>query len=100
MEVAARIDSLYQDLRYAWRALRSSPSTVAVAVLTIALGAGAVTAVFSVVDRILFRDLPYPDSDRLVWFGVKAPINESEFLLEGSFWLFREHQTVFEAMTS
>jgi len=94
------LDSLFQDLRYAWRALRSSRSTVVIAVLTIALGTGAVTAVFSVVDRILFRDLPYAHPERLVWFGVKAPINESEFLLEGSFWEFREHQTVFEEMTS
>ena len=60
MRTAALVDSLHQDLRYAWSALRSSRTTVAIAVLTIALGTGAVTAVFSVVDRILFRDLPYP----------------------------------------
>jgi predicted permease len=100
MHLAALMDSLYQDFLYARRTLRSSRATVAIAVLTIALGTGAVTAVFSVVDRILFRDLPYAHPERLVWFGVKAPINESEFLLEGSYWQFREHQTIFDEMTS
>jgi len=42
--------------------------------LAVALGVGPTTAVFSVVDRILFRSLPYPHGDRLVSFGVVAPI--------------------------
>jgi putative ABC transport system permease protein len=94
------LESIYQDALYAWRGLRRSRGMFAIAVLTIALGTGAVTAVFSAVDRILFRELPYPHSERLVWFGVRAPINVSEFLLEGSYWEFREHQHVFEEVTS
>jgi putative ABC transport system permease protein len=66
--------------------------------MTVALGAGGATAVFSVVDRILFRNLPYAHQDRLMWFGMKAPINNNEFLLEGDFHRFRERSQVFEAM--
>src|SRR3954470_197441 len=94
------LESVLQDLRYAWRSFQRAPGPLWIAVAAMALGIGGTTAVFSVVDRLLFRELPYSGEDRLVWFGMKAPISENEFLLESAFYTFREHQTVFDAMTS
>jgi hypothetical protein len=54
------------DFRYAFRQLRRSPRFTSTAILTIALGIGATTAIFCVADAVLLRELPYPESDRLV----------------------------------
>jgi putative ABC transport system permease protein len=64
--------SLVQDLQYALRQLRKTPGMAILAILTLALGIGANTAIFTVIQSVLLRPLPYPHADRLVNIGPKA----------------------------
>ncbi len=96
----AWLETLGQDLRYGLRQLRRNPGFTAVAALSLALGIGATTAVFTVVDRDLFRGLPYSRADRLVVWGVVAPIEEREFMLGKPYVQLRAHATPFESYTS
>src|SRR6266576_618623 len=94
------MSGLLQDLRYALRQLRTRPGFAAIVGLTVALGIGATTAMFSLVDRALFRSLPYPHDDELVSVGVVAPIIDGEFLFAANYLDWRNHQTAFANFTS
>jgi len=95
-----RMETLLQDVRYAVRGFRRNPIFTVTVVVTLMLGIGATTAVFSVVDRILFRALPYAHADRLVSVGLVQSLETQEFMLGGFYYDWRNNQKPFEAMTS
>jgi predicted permease len=88
-----------QDVRYALRGFRRNPVFTIAVIATLAVGIGATTAVFSVVDRILFRALPYAHDDRLVSVGLVQSLEKQEFTLGGFFFEWRGNQKPFESMT-
>ncbi|HEV3058803.1 MAG TPA: ABC transporter permease [Vicinamibacterales bacterium] len=95
------LDDLRQDLRYAVRMLRRNPGFAAVAVLSLALGIGACTAIFSVVNALLLKPLPYPDPDRLAALWLRAPgINiPRDWPSPGQFIDLQNENRSFEAMS-
>jgi len=73
------MEAFGQSLRFALRSLRRSPGFALMATLTLALGIGVNTAIFSLVDAVLVRELPYAQADRLVWAWSVRPENEGPF---------------------
>src|SRR6184192_1274328 len=92
------MSGLLQDLRYALRQLRKSPGFTAVGVLTLALGIGATTAIFSVVYGVLLRPLPYADPDRIVAVFEVTSKGRPTALADPNFDDFRDQNGSFQAI--
>jgi len=94
------MNGLGQDLRYALRQLRKSPGFTAVAVVTLALGIAANTAIFSVIDVVLVRPLPFGAPDRLVWLNGKMPMTDEAGVSPPDFRDYRASNRTFDGLAA
>jgi putative ABC transport system permease protein len=96
--IAVWFDQLLQDARYGARMLRRNPAFSAVVILTLALGIGLTTAVFSVVNAVLVRPLSFPHPERLLWIATFDDRSKGEVVISPDLVAWREHATSFEAI--
>jgi len=94
------VKSVVQDVRYAFRMLAKSPGFTLVSLLTLAVGIGANTAIFSFVDAVLLKPLPYADADRIVRVLEKPPRGERNGISTLTFLDWQRDNTVFDYMAA
>jgi putative ABC transport system permease protein len=94
------MDQLGKDLRFALRMIRTSPGFTVIAVLTLALGIGANTAIFSFVDAVLLQPLPYPHPEQIVMVWEKPPGGERNGISTLNFLDWKRENTVFSAIAA
>src|SRR4051812_50110821 len=85
----------FQDVRFALRLLVKRPGFAAVAILTLALGVGAATSIFSVVEAVLLRPLPFAEPDRLVQLTIYGEDGDTDPLPDTHFLAWREEKEKF-----
>lgn len=94
------LSDLGQDLRHSLRVFWFSPGFALMIIGTICAGIAAATTIFSIVDPLLFRSLPFRDDKQLVSVGVLGPIDTNEFTMGSMYIGWRDHQTVFSSLTA
>jgi len=92
------VDAVASDARFALRTLRKNPGFTAVVMLTLALGIGATTAIFSVVDAVMLRPYPYPDVDRIAIVSEVTRSGQAISVAWPNFQDWRDQNQVFEAL--
>ncbi|HKQ07297.1 MAG TPA: ABC transporter permease [Blastocatellia bacterium] len=92
------MQTIWQDLKYGLRVLLKQPGVTAIAVLSLALGIGANTAIFSIVNAVLLRSLPYPHAEQLMQISQSLPGVENDAAGEPKFLFWREHNQTFAAL--
>jgi putative ABC transport system permease protein len=94
------VERLFADLRHAARRLCVNPGFTAVSVLTLALGIGATAAIFSVIEGVLLKPLPYPAPEQLVDLRHTSPANKDNMLMATSlYFTYREESRVFQGLS-
>src|SRR5438132_1000345 len=88
--------TLWQDLRYGARMLFKTPSVSVIVILALALGIGANTAIFSVINSVLLRPLPYDQADRLLFLNERSKVLDEMSISYPNFTAWRNENHVFE----
>jgi predicted permease len=103
MNIVMSIETIGRDLRYAFRSLRKSPGFTVVAILTLALGFGATIAVFTVVNGVLLRPLPFPSPERLFLISYQSkdgPLEYRPGLYDKDYLEYQRHNQAFEQIAT
>src|SRR6478735_4994394 len=90
------IETVVRESRHAARTLRRSPSFSLIAILTLGIGLGAATTIFTLLDRVVLRPLPYPNADRLIHIGTlwpKVKAGEEYAISKGQFFYFKKNSS-------
>jgi putative ABC transport system permease protein len=98
--IAVFFDDFFQDIRFALRTLHKNPGFTLVAVLTLALGIGANTAVFSVIDSVILHPLPFAQADRLVWLNGKFALGDLAAVSPPDFLDYRASNQSFDGLVA
>ena len=93
-------EQLWSDVRYAARAMRRAPLFTLLVVTILALGIGVNTAIFSIVNGVLLKPLPYPDAERLVWLGESSGSARGISVSWPNFVSWRDDNHSFEVMAA
>ncbi|HEU4933893.1 MAG TPA: ABC transporter permease, partial [Pyrinomonadaceae bacterium] len=92
------MNTFWQDIRYGARMLLKNPGITINVIIALALGIGANTAIFSVVNAVLIRPLPYPESERLIFLNEKSPVLDEMSISYPNFLDWRAQNQTFEKM--